>query len=112
MATNKKTHEKKIKRIEKSIINDRKIAEAIKKGGKLEIRIKEDCIEFWRKEKGKEKELVSSLEKISDNRRCLRGYSDIVLDLIGKYWDSNPDYKVSLTVKNPNRKASLTLKYI
>jgi len=106
MPTNAKTYEKKINGIKKSIINDRKIVEAISKGGELEIKIKEKCIEFWRKEKGKKKELVSELKKISNEIRYLRVYSNTVLDLINNYWHSDSDYK------DPDYKASLTVKYI
>lgn len=112
MASNTKTYEKKLKKIEKSIIKDEKIIEAISKGGKLEIKIKDECIEFWRKGKGEEKKLVSALEKISNNMKCLRWYSEIVLGLIDKHASdkhASPDYRVSLTINYPYRKPT---KYI
>ncbi len=110
MASNNKTHEKKIKKIEYSIKNDSKIIEAVRKGGELELRLKGHNIEFYRKEKDKGRELVSTLEKISDIK-CLRWYVDIVLDLMGEHWDSNPYYKVSLKTtynhKEPQKKQKI-----
>jgi hypothetical protein len=97
MAFNREIEKKRIKRIEKTIVSNPKIMEAIRKGGKIEINIKDEGVEFWRKEKGEGKKLVSKLDKIS-GKKCLCGYFNIVSDLMRDYNNTYPDYKASLNI--------------
>jgi len=104
MASNNKTYEKKIGRMKNFITRNPDIIEAITKGGNLEIKINNQGIEFYRKEKDRERELISRLEKIGDNIKFLRGCSNIILDLMEKHWDSNPYYQVSLKINYPYKR--------